>query len=438
MAELLSADLAPAEAVRHFESKGYQVGFAWQDVWQEEHARAFTVAKAMRLDILEDIRREVDNSIRNGITFETFKANLKPVLKAKGWWGKGPMLDPVTGLTEEVQLGSNRRLKTIFDTNLRTSYAAGQWERIERVKETRPFLRYVSVQDERTRPQHRAWHGTIRRVDDPWWSSHYPPNGWNCRCSVQQLSQRDMERRGYKVTEDPPSAPPVRRVNRRTGEVVEAPAGIDIGWNYNVGKAHMRAFTPSALNAKIFTVFNKPNRAATTMPTTIMNRPAGLLIPPKPSRVSSSILLPKGTDARSAKEAFFGDFGTTPEVPVVFLDKLGEPLAIDDALFTDIYGGSKLAQGGSGPRRQNIRLLALTIREPDEIWWVWEQPPGRPYRLRRRYFKWFTMDGRNHSGLAAFDVGKNGWTGVTTFTASTKSYLERQRGGTLAYRRLEE
>lgn len=46
--------LAPKEAVNFFRQKGYKVGFSWQDVWQEEHAYAFTVAKAMRNDILQD------------------------------------------------------------------------------------------------------------------------------------------------------------------------------------------------------------------------------------------------------------------------------------------------------------------------------------------------------------------------------------------------
>ena len=73
--------------------------------------------------------------------------------------------DPLTGESRIVQLGSPWRLRTIFDTNLRMSYSRGRWERIERVAADMPWLRYVAVLDERTRPDHLRWHGTVLRFD---------------------------------------------------------------------------------------------------------------------------------------------------------------------------------------------------------------------------------------------------------------------------------
>lgn len=52
--------IAPEAAMRWFKSKGYAFGFDWRDVWKEEHAIAFTVAKAASLDILQDIRGELE------------------------------------------------------------------------------------------------------------------------------------------------------------------------------------------------------------------------------------------------------------------------------------------------------------------------------------------------------------------------------------------
>ncbi len=150
------------------------------------------------------------------------------------------MVDPATGEIRTVQLGSPRRLRTIFDTNLRMSYAHGRWQQIERVKNARPFLRYVATLDDRTRAQHRAWHGTVLPVDHPFWESHYPPNGWGCRCIVQQLSQADLDEFGLGVSQGPPAGSLETRPwhNKRTGVTVQVPRGIDPGFQHNVGR-HM-------------------------------------------------------------------------------------------------------------------------------------------------------------------------------------------------------
>ena len=230
-------NVPPAEAVASFRAKGFHVAFSWQDTAAAEHLSSFTVAKAMRLDVLQDIRSAVDGAIADGTTFADFRKTLEPKLRAKGWWGRQPQFDPLTGKTRIVQLGSVRRLRIIFDTNLRTSYARGRWQRIERIKETTPWLRYNAVLDGRTRPDHMAWHGTVLPVDHPFWATHYPPNGWRCRCIVQQLSDDDLEDFGYKPSPGvPPGSERTRPwTNRRTGEAIQVPVGIDPGFNHNVG-----------------------------------------------------------------------------------------------------------------------------------------------------------------------------------------------------------
>lgn len=97
----------------------------WTDLWHGEHARYFTVARSTYADIINDVYDEVVKAIADGSTLKTFQDRLTPILQEKGWWGKAE---------DGVQLGSPRRLRTIYDTNLRTSYAAGRWERIQRRK----------------------------------------------------------------------------------------------------------------------------------------------------------------------------------------------------------------------------------------------------------------------------------------------------------------
>lgn len=235
MATIEPRAVRPEEAIRFFRDKGYAIGFDWRDVWENEHAVAFTVAKAISLDVLADIRAAVDMAIADGITFRQFEQHLAPILQARGWWGRAEMTDPQTGETVIAQLGSRRRLGIIFDTNIRTSYAAGQWERIQRLKDRRPWLRYVAVMDERTRDDHRRWHGTVLPADDPWWATHFPPNGWRCRCSVQQLSDRDLSRYGFDPSSNAPPDDLRPWLNKRSGQFEMIPDGIDPGFASNPG-----------------------------------------------------------------------------------------------------------------------------------------------------------------------------------------------------------
>lgn len=232
----------PPEVTRYFEAKGIHPTFHWQDMGFDEHAMAFTVAKSAGFDILEDVRQAVSAAIEGRQDFDTFRKGLEPLLKAKGWWGQKDVVDPQTGETMKAQLGSARRLRTIYDANTRTAYAAGQWERQWRTRRVLPYLLYLISTAERKRPLHLSWVGTILPIESPWWETHYPPNGWHCQCRVRQISDAEAKRRGYDP--DAPPSPPddgfEMFLNKRSGEYVKVPNGIDPGWGQNPGKTRTR------------------------------------------------------------------------------------------------------------------------------------------------------------------------------------------------------
>jgi uncharacterized protein with gpF-like domain len=117
------ADFVPKAASDYIKNKNLKVGFSYKDVWHEEHATGFTVAKAMQIDVLSDMHNAVAKAVESGQSFETFRKNLKPTLQEKGWWGRKETEDPQTGKTVDAQLGSDRRLKTIYDTNMRQAFS---------------------------------------------------------------------------------------------------------------------------------------------------------------------------------------------------------------------------------------------------------------------------------------------------------------------------
>lgn len=231
--------LKPAEAIAYFQAKGFTFGFSWQDVLAEEHTKAFTVAKGMKIDILKDIRQALDEAISEGLTAEWFIENLQPILEKNGWWGRKEVVDPLTGNLVEAQLGSSRRLELIFRTNMQTSYAVGHWQQIQETKNERPWLLYDAVEDDRTRERHKQWDGLVLPVDHKFWKTHYPPNGYNCRCSVIQLSDEELHEYGLQPSRDP-KIKTRRWTSYRTGKTRRVPESITPGFDYNVGQAHMK------------------------------------------------------------------------------------------------------------------------------------------------------------------------------------------------------
>ncbi len=185
--------LPPADAVAYFESKGYKITFDWHELDQRAHAQAFTVAKAASLDVLADIRAALKTALAEGKTEAWFRKELEPKLRAKGWWGKQKMVNPRTGEERKAQLGSPARLRLIYRQNLQTAFMAGRYKTMLENADARPWWQYVAVLDGKTRPSHKVLGGRTFRFDDPFWSSHYPPNGFNCRCRVRALSGSRME-----------------------------------------------------------------------------------------------------------------------------------------------------------------------------------------------------------------------------------------------------
>lgn len=49
------------------------------------------------------------------------------------------------------------------------------------------LLKYETVGDARVRPDHQMLDGVIKPKSDPFWDTHYPPNGWLCRCDVDRV-----------------------------------------------------------------------------------------------------------------------------------------------------------------------------------------------------------------------------------------------------------
>jgi len=78
-------------------------------------------------------------------------------------------------------------LKTEYNAAIAGSQMASKWTDFE--KHPDALLEYRTMEDARVREEHRLLDKVTRPVGDNFWKTHYPPNGWNCRCTVIRLNE---------------------------------------------------------------------------------------------------------------------------------------------------------------------------------------------------------------------------------------------------------
>ncbi|MCY1390150.1 Phage Mu protein F like protein [compost metagenome] len=413
------------EQIDFFKSKVSLPTRAWTDVHAVEHDWAFVVAGATQRLLLADLRGAVQAAIEQGETLESFRKRFDEIVQRHGWQYNGER---------------GWRTRTIWETNLRQSYNAGREAQMAdpELRKRRPYGLYRHGDSRHPRPQHLAWDGTVLPLDDPWWSSHSPQNGWGCKCKKFMVGPRDLERMGLSVG----PAPAVEYEERVIGQnspngprTVQVPVGIDPGFEYAPGRSRLSDAVPP-LRAHDPLPEPAPGAKSSATALGLPNTPApGPLPAPRPFPVER--LLPPGRPEAEYVAGFLAEFGASEAAPTVFQDVLDDTLVIGRELFIERKSGQyKVLKRG---REQQLPLLAEALKDPDEVWvrleWLYAQQRAV---VRRRYISRFTVEGQETPALAVFEVGGDGWTGITTFSpdASSPQYLENLRTGVCLYRRV--
>jgi hypothetical protein len=392
------------EAIDFFRQKVQLPSKAWTDLWEGMHARAFVVAGATKDALVADLYAAVDKAIATGTTLAQFRKDFDRIVADHGWTYKG---------------GRAWRARVIFDTNLRMANSAGRWDQAQRLKARRPFARYIHTHGSHDRPEHVAWHGTVLPLDDPWWSTHWPANGWGCKCTTQTLSPREAEAEGYRP--DTP-APPVdwedRTINTPTGPAtVRTPKGIDPGFGYNVGEASIgRGAQAMAMERH----GKWEPLAAPGQPTA-----AGPLAPVTPA-AGLGPQAAKGDEARLRallRQALGGD-------SVVLKDPAGGRVLLGQGLADHIM----LDPGRRWGREGYFPFLRGLVEAPQEIWvgWTKNTASGR-VAIRRRYVQLLDLGKDKTFGLVA-DADGGMWSGLTVFHGAP-SGLKGLRQGLRVYQK---
>jgi uncharacterized protein with gpF-like domain len=166
----------------------------WSDVLGKAHDKSFVIAGAINASLLNDMHIALTDAMAIGMTIQEFRKTFESIVAKYGWTGW-------TG--EKTKAGRAWRANIIYETNIRTSYSAGRYQQQQETKESRPYLLYKHSDGVlQPRPIHVTWNGLILPITHKWWRTHYPPNGYGCKCQVFAISKDEMVRRGLHVTPD--------------------------------------------------------------------------------------------------------------------------------------------------------------------------------------------------------------------------------------------
>lgn len=209
------------EAIDNLKGKLPEVSLKWDDLAGPVHGKVFTVAGATSTDLVRDMHAAVTDAITHGKTLSQFRKDFDRIVQQHGWTYNGKR---------------GWRSAVIFNTNMRSAHMAGRWKQLVANQAQRPYLQYRTAGDSRVRPQHRAWNGAIYLLSDSFWQTHYPPNGWGCRCTVRAYG--DSELKDKDLSASAPHEMKTREVITKDGEIKDkVPLGIDPGWDHNVGQS---------------------------------------------------------------------------------------------------------------------------------------------------------------------------------------------------------
>lgn len=249
----------PEDAMRYLEQKFPQASWPYTDLLDNAHDRAFVVAKMMDVDLANTVRQSLITAMQEGKGYKAWAKDIDKVLAKSGWYDGQINVDS-QGNAKKITTGGQHRLETIYRTNVAAAYEAGRQAVIFNDRDDDPFgyVMYSAIMDNRTRPTHKALHGKVMEKSDPAWQSISPPNGYNCRCTIVELTQGQVDRYGYKVT---------KSAGKLSSQVVELPNGkeaqrtlfeldngavfkTDVGFNHAPKVLPMQALLDKAIQAE--------------------------------------------------------------------------------------------------------------------------------------------------------------------------------------------
>lgn len=144
-----------------------------------------TALKEVPLDEVSVQRLKESNYVFSGIkTFHELKETFPSLLDEDG--NRKPFERFLNDVQKVHKTYNVQYLRTEYNFAHASALMAARWKKFEQDGD-RYLLQYRTMYDKRVRRTHRMMHNITLPITSPFWDKYFPPNGWNCRCTVVQV-----------------------------------------------------------------------------------------------------------------------------------------------------------------------------------------------------------------------------------------------------------
>lgn len=144
-----------------------------------------TALKEVPLDDISVQRLKESNYVFSGIkTFHELNEAFPSLLDDEGH--RKPFNQFLNEVQKVYDTYNVQYLRTEYNFAQASALMAARWKQFEQDGD-RYNLQYRTVGDKRVRRTHRMLHNITLPITSPFWDKYFPPNGWNCRCTVVQV-----------------------------------------------------------------------------------------------------------------------------------------------------------------------------------------------------------------------------------------------------------
>lgn len=172
------------EAIKSFLDKMPVLYDTIEEVTEDVRANFVWLKKSNDLEITTRLFDNMKKSLENGTTFKQWIKDCEEVINKAGLGKQGYYLE------------------NVYRTNMMTQYSIGNYKQQMEVIEDYPYWEYSAIEDNRTSNICRQLDGVIKKYDDLFWSTYYPPNHFHCRSTVISRNKEELKKYNLKISKD--------------------------------------------------------------------------------------------------------------------------------------------------------------------------------------------------------------------------------------------